>query len=154
LRFDAFASLKKLFSLCRKSGKGLYGLVVGLGFGCALAGMMLSAWAGEKYEYKDIYLTENRVCKACRLEWLDPVRDKADISRAVGNKSAVKLINRAGQASIVLAKEVLGIDRHPILRKAMLHSLRGVGLPGEVLVPSAFDDGNDFVCKYCDSFHR
>jgi hypothetical protein len=113
---------------------------------CGMIGVLpILGWAQEetkpeKYEFKDIYLRENQVCKACRLEWVDNKR--------------VKLINRAGQAAIVPAGQVLGIDRHPIIRKAMLHSLHGVGLPGEVLVPAAFDEGDDFVCKYCDSFNK
>ena len=105
-----------------------------------------SVWADEKVEkpakveYKDIYLTNNRVCKACRWEWVD--------------KKHVRLINRAGKFSDLSAKEVIGMDRHPIIRRAYLHTLYGIGLPGPIIVPAAFADGNDYVCKYCDSFGR
>jgi hypothetical protein len=97
-------------------------------------------WAGDKVAYQDIYLSENRVCKSCRLEWVD--------------KTKVRLVNRAGMASIVPAKAVIGIDNHPIIRRALTTSLHGIGLPGPILAPAAFEDGNDYVCKYCDSFNR
>lgn len=97
-----------------------------------------------KYEYRDIYLTQNRVCKACRYEWMD---------KDPGN-ARVRLVNRAGQASIVPSKQIIGIDRHPIVRKIYLKSLYGIGLPGPIIVPAAFEDGNDYVCKYCDTFNR
>jgi len=120
------------------------------GFCLALIGLFClglawsAGWAEEqpdtKVEYKDIYLYQNRVCKACRVE--------------IVNKTTVRLVNRAGQASIVPAKQLIGMDRHPIFRKLYIHSLYGVGLPGPVLVPAAFEDGNDYVCKYCDMFNR
>ena len=93
-----------------------------------------------KVEYHDIYLLQNRVCKDCRVE--------------VVNKTNVRLVNRAGQASVVPANQLIGMDRHPIFRKLYIRSLHGIGLPGPVLVPAAFADGNDYVCKYCDSFNR
>lgn len=111
--------------------------------GCLLIVLLWPAGltlAGEKVEYKDIYLTEDRVCKACRAEWLD---DKK-----------VRLVNRAGFASIVPVKVVIGIDRHPFVRKTLMKSLHGIGLPGPILVPAAFEDANDYVCKYCDSFNK
>ena len=108
--------------------------------GWALLGVTGLALAAEKVEYKDIYLSENRVCKACRWEWVD--------------KKKVRLVNRAGLASIVPARQVIAMDRYPLGRKIMQVSLHGIGLPGPVLVPAAFDDGNDYVCKYCDSFNH
>jgi len=107
---------------------------------CGLVLFYSAGWAAEKVEYKDIYLSQNRVCKACRLEWV--------------NSAQVRLINQAGQASMVPARSVLGVDRHPVIRKALIHSLFGIGLPGPVLVPEAFPDGNDYVCKYCMYFNR
>ena len=96
--------------------------------------------AAEKADYKDIYLFGNGVCKACQVEWVD--------------KAHVRLVNRAGMVAIVPVKAVIGIDRHPFMRKALLTSLHGIGLPGPLIVPAAFEDANDYVCKYCDSFNR
>ena len=86
--------------------------------------------------YRDIYLTEDRVCKGCQWELL-PERK-------------VQLTNRLGEHTVVRSKEIIGIDTHPWNRKLLVKSLRGVGLPGKVIVPYAFEDGQDFVCKYCD----
>jgi hypothetical protein len=112
--------------------------------GCCLllaATMPVNSWAAEKAaSYKDIYLTENRVCKDCTWEW--------------ANKKQVKLINRAGQATLVLPKEILGIDTHPIIRRLTLKSIHGVGKAGPEIVPAAFDNANDIVCKYCDAVGR
>ncbi|WP_303674670.1 hypothetical protein [Vampirovibrio chlorellavorus] len=108
--------------------------------GLLLLGLALgnpAARAGEYgKEYKDIYLTENRVCKACRWE-------------AVDNQS-IRLTNRNGDRIVVHPGEVLGMDRHPVWRKMIYKSLVGVGLPGKIIVPGAFEDGRDFACKYCD----
>lgn len=100
-----------------------------------LAGVA-TAEPSEKQEYKDIYLTENRVCKACRWEIADDYH--------------TRLVNRQGDRIVVKNMEVLGMDRHPVWRKAIYKSLHGIGLPGPVIVPSAFENGRDFVCKYCD----
>lgn len=96
----------------------------------------LSVWAADIQPYRDIYLTEDRVCKGCQWKLL-PERK-------------VQLTNRLGKSSIVPYKEVIGIDTHPWNRKLLFKSLHGVGLPGKVIVPFAFEDGQDFVCKYCD----
>ncbi len=114
--------------------------VVFIGITSSGAVLSVSAEAAEKPDYKDVYLTGNGVCKACRVEWVD--------------RSRVRLVNREGLAAIVPAKAVIGIDRHPFFRKALLTSLHGIGLPGPLLVPAAFEDANDYVCKYCDSFNR
>ncbi len=108
--------------------------------------MMLLLWVGlaqpaaraEEYaeEYKDIYLTENRVCKACRWEAVDA--------------RSIRLTNRRGDRIVVHPGEVLGMDRHPVWRKLIHKSLSGVGLPGKIIVPGAFEDGRDFACKYCE----
>lgn len=93
-----------------------------------------SVWA-EKVEYHDIYLTENRVCKACRWE--------------IVNERHVRLTNRDGHRIVVRNEELVGIDKHPFWRKAISKSLHGIGLPGPVIVPGAFEDGFDYTCKYC-----
>jgi hypothetical protein len=87
-------------------------------------------------EFKDVYLTENRVCKACRWEQVDGER--------------VRLTNRSGDRVLVKQKEILGVDRHPVWRKLIYNSLHGIGLPGPVIVPNAFEDGRDYACKYCE----
>jgi hypothetical protein len=90
--------------------------------------------AAEKYQ--DIYLTDDRVCKACRWEILP--------------KGEVQLTDRQGRKSVVPAKEIIGVDTHPWLRKTLVKSLQGTGLPAKVIVPYAFEDAQDFVCKYCE----
>lgn len=109
------------------------GLILTLG---GLGLFFLPVSIAEKYEYKDIYLTENRVCKSCRWEIADDYH--------------TRLINRDGERIVVRNKDVLGMDRNPFWRKAIYKSLHGIGLPGPVIVPSAFENGRDFVCKYCD----
>ena len=88
-------------------------------------------------EFTDIYLTENRVCKACRWENEDGQR--------------VRLTNRNGDRVLVKQKEILGVDRHPVWRKLIYNSLHGIGLPGPVIVPNAFEDGREYACKYCEA---
>lgn len=90
--------------------------------------------AGEKYY--DIYLMGDRVCKACKWDLLPQNR--------------VQLTDKRGLTSVVAAKEIIGVDTHPWVRKVFVKSLHGVGLPGKVIVPYAFEDAQDFVCKYCD----
>lgn len=95
------------------------------------------AFATDKVIYKDIYLTQNRVCRSCTWEW--QAKDRK-----------ILLINRSGQATLVKPKEILGMDTHPIVRRLMLKSLHGVGKAGIDIVPGAFDEANDVFCKYCD----
>ncbi len=104
----------------------------------SLLGLLLglSVSLAEKPEYHDIYLTEDRVCKACRWEAADDWH--------------IRLTNRNGDRIVVKNKEVLGMDRHPFWRKMVYNSLHGMGLPGPIIVPSAFEDGNEYVCKYCN----
>ena len=110
--------------------------------GLALAWLLLgtSVSADDKPGYKDIYLTDNRVCKACTWEW--------------ENKKQVRLTNRRGEATLVSPDEIIGVDTHPFMRKLTLKSLNGIGLPGPIIVPAAFKDGNDYVCKFCDMFGK
>ena len=87
--------------------------------------------------YRDIYLTEGRVCRACT--W------------TIQPKGYVQLTNRSGQSSVVFYTEIAGIDEHPIARKVFTKSLHNIGLSAKAIVPYAFPDGQDFVCKYCPS---
>jgi hypothetical protein len=74
----------------------------------------------------DIHLTENRLCKQCRWRWRDP--------------ETVELINPAGEHGRYPRREILGIDNHPIMRRLVFKSLHGIGLPGRIIAPQAFDD--------------
>jgi hypothetical protein len=91
---------------------------------------------GTKNGYHDIYLTENRVCRKCTATRISPEQ--------------VQLINRQGERITVPINTILGVDRHPVVRKLLVRSLHGVGNPGPEIVPYAFEDWNEYVCKYCD----
>lgn len=109
----------------------------GLLYTAALAGLILShlsAVAEEKY--RDIYLTGDRVCRGCQWSLLPEGR--------------VQLTNKQGLVSAVPAKEVVGVNTHPWIRKLFVKSLHGTGLAAKIIVPYAFEDAQDFVCKYCD----
>lgn len=96
------------------------------------------AESGNKTRYYDIYLTDNRICEACTGQWV--ARDR------------VALTNRQGERAIVNVREILGVDNHPIARRLLKKSLHGTGLAAKVIVPYAFDDWEQFVCKYCEQF--
>ena len=92
------------------------------------------------YVYKNIYLTENRVCKACRWEWTDEFH--------------LRLTNRQGDRIVVPAKELVAIDHHPIWRKLIRGSQHGVGLPGFVIAPRTFERGEGFEPDKADPLYR
>ncbi|HEY9688125.1 MAG TPA: hypothetical protein V6C52_14215 [Coleofasciculaceae cyanobacterium] len=96
------------------------------------------AETGNKKAYYDIYLTEDRVCEACTGQWI--------------NNHQVALTNRQGERAIVESKEIIGVDNHPLVRKLFSKSLHETGLAAKVIVPDAFDDWEQFVCKYCKEF--
>ena len=102
--------------------------------------LLLPALADSKPGYKDIYLTKERVCKSCTWAW--------------ENKKQIRLTNRLGHFTLVKPTEIIGIDKHPIMRKLTIKSLHGIGLPGPLIVPAAFEDANDYVCKYCDDMEE
>lgn len=87
-------------------------------------------------KYYDLYLTGNRMCKQCTWRWVDARH--------------VEISNRQGQAAVIEGAEILGYDKHPIARRVFLKGVHGIGLPGPVVVPYAFDDYQEYVCKYCD----
>ncbi|WP_373533216.1 hypothetical protein [Vampirovibrio sp.] len=101
-----------------------------------LAGLLWMGPTAMAAKYQDVYLNDNRVCKACRLEVVNP--------------DSVRLTNREGHRVLVKPKDILGIDQHPVWRKLIFSSLHGIGLPGPVIVPNAFEDGRDYACKYCE----
>jgi hypothetical protein len=83
---------------------------------------------GPAWPAKDIYLTEDRVCKRCTWAWED-----------ANTKDWVVLTNKGGLATRVRPQEILGIDTHPFVRRFLLKSVEGVGLPGRVILPQATD---------------
>lgn len=91
---------------------------------------------GEKIRYYDFYLTGDRQCKKCAPRWI--------------NSKQVELTNQAGDVAVVTAKEIIGYDNHPILRRILRHSIQNQGIAGPIIMPYAFDDYKDYTCKYCD----
>lgn len=89
----------------------------------------------EKHEYHNIYLTDNRVCRDCTGTWV--------------TREQVQLINRQGEHIVVPVRDILGVDWHPWIRKTIVHSLFGLGIPATVFAPYAFDNGQNPRCKYC-----
>jgi hypothetical protein len=73
----------------------------------------------------DIFLTSDRVCEKCTWKVLNP--------------QEVQLTNRKGQTGIYPLAEIIGLDTHPLARRFLLRSAQGVGLPGRIIVPQAFD---------------
>lgn len=92
--------------------------------------------SGQSPIYIDFHLTEHRICKQCSGQWTADQR--------------ILLTNRQGQRTVVHPREILGVDRHPVGRRLFRNSLHGIGLPAKIIVPYAFDDYRDYVCKYCD----
>ncbi len=95
-----------------------------------------NAQAGEKPVYRDIYLTEERICRSCSGRWIDDKR--------------LELANRQGEKAIIASKDIIGIDKHPVARRILTRSLHGIGLSAKIVVPYAFEDWEEFVCKYCN----
>lgn len=98
-----------------------------------LAGSMHLTWAAKQQpngqittKPYDIYLSGNRICKKCTARYL-------------GNNE-VELRNRKGETGVYPLWEVQGVDTHPFARRFWGASFRGVGLPGRIIVPQAFDD--------------
>lgn len=91
----------------------------------------------KSYQYQTLVLTDNRICKACRVEPVDAEH--------------VQLIDPAGNRITICTKEILGVDRHPFWRKTLSYMAHGVGLPGMLIVPGAFQNAKEYVCKYCDA---
>lgn len=74
----------------------------------------------------DVYLTEDRICKKCTGRYI--------------NSETIELKNRKGKAGLYHVDEIIGVDVHPLARRFWLHSFRGVGLPGKIIVPQAFEE--------------
>jgi hypothetical protein len=91
---------------------------------------------GQKIPYYDIYLTNNQICKSCTVQQKD--------------LDHVWLINKQGHYTVVSRHQIMGLNQHPVVRRVLWASLHGIGLPGPIIAPEAFEKGNEFVCKYCD----
>ncbi len=72
------------------------------------------------------YLTGNRICRKCYWRHAENGR--------------VELSNKAGITATYDRSELIGVDNHPIFRRLFRKGIHGVGLPGRVIVPTAFDD--------------
>lgn len=73
----------------------------------------------------DIYLLGDRICRHCTLRWVGP--------------DTVELRDRQGRTGVYPAREITDMETHPALRRLLYKSVHGVGLPGPILVPQAFD---------------
>ncbi len=109
----------------RKQGPSPLSILLAVTYLLACSG---GAWAeSQSIKPADIYLTQDRVCRKCLWEVVD-----AD---------HVRLTNLSGVKGVYPLREILGVDTHPALRKWIYHSAHGIGVPGPILVPDAFDDG-------------
>lgn len=52
----------------------------------------------------------------------------------------VQLIDPKGRSIMVHPNRIAGVDDNPLLNWLLWHSAHGVGLPGRVIVPRAFED--------------
>ena len=89
--------------------------------------------------YYDVFLTDGEICKKCRTEKLDD--------------DHIRLTNEQGAWVILPMKRFIGIDYHPAVRKLLNHSLHNIGPKGPEIVPYAFENMNDYVCRYCVKEH-
>lgn len=93
-----------------------------------------------KLKPHDVYLRDGLMCKRCTAELMT---DKL-----------VRLRDTSGRQTMVRMDEIIGINTHPIIRNVMIRSLHGIGNPGPLIVPYAFEDSQDYVCKYCYELKR
>ena len=119
----------------------LPGILIPWRWRCVVAGLIIvtllgfgvnSVSATNRY---DIYLTRDRVCRRCVGEAL--------------NATDVRLTNERGWRTVVSRQEVLGVDAHPRIRRLLFRSLHNIGPAGTALVPYAFENAQDFLCKFC-----
>lgn len=106
----------------------LWGLLAAVLLVTGIACWILPAQAGHLKEDKayDFYLSGDRICRDCHWRMAGP--------------SHVELTNKAGIKGTYSLEEIIGVDKHPILRRLHRKSIEGVGIPGRVIVPGAFDD--------------
>jgi len=96
-----------------------------------------AAGTASAVQYRDIYLTHERVCKKC--SWALLLNDEHKPS------GKVLLRKETGEESLVDFDDVIGIDTHPYARRLFLKSLHGLGFRAQVIVPQAFPDIEDFM---------
>ncbi len=104
---------------------GLLGTVL---IGTGIVGCLLTAQAGHLKEDKayDFYLSGDRICRKCHWRMAGP--------------SHVELTGKNGIRGTYSLEEIIGVDKHPIRRRIHRKSIEGVGIPGRVIVPAAFDE--------------
>jgi hypothetical protein len=105
----------------------MFGCMLLAGLGVAMA--LLSGVALAKIKPDKAYtffLTDNRICRKCY--W-----------RLIGN-DYVELSNEDGIRATYHRDQIIGIDTHPLFRRIHRKGITGVGLPGRIIVPQAFDD--------------
>ena len=90
----------------------------------------------EKSPYQDVYLTNRRICHNC---WVQPI-----------SETHVRLINQAGEGEIVLARDILGVDEHPVQRKILDHFAKHLNpISMHYLLPNGhYGVENDFYGHY------
>ena len=90
----------------------------------------------EKAPYYDVYLTFRRICRACCMQ---PV-----------SSTHVRLVNQAGEEELVLVRDILGVDEHPVQRKVLEHFTKHLNpISMHYLLPDAhFGVENDFYGHY------
>lgn len=90
----------------------------------------------EKAPYYDVYLTFRRICRACCMQAV--------------SSTHVRLVNQAGEAEIVLVRDILGVDEHPVQRKVLEHFTKHLNpISMHYLLPDAhFGVENDFYGHY------
>jgi hypothetical protein len=94
----------------------------------------------KKMKPHDVYLRDGLMCKRCTAELM--------------TNKLVRLRDTAGRQTLVRMDEIIGINTHPIIRSVMIRSLHGIGNPGPLIVPYAFEDSQEYVCKYCYELKR
>ncbi len=115
---------------------GLLGLTLTLGIGLFFSVLCPNeGFAEERVDYVDFHLTEGRVCKQCAFRILGP-----DSPSSSGQVEQIELYNRLGQSTIVAPKEILGINKHPWLRKFYLFRLKEAGITGPIIAPEGYEE--------------
>jgi hypothetical protein len=86
----------------------------------------------------DVYMTDGQVCYRCHFAgWV--------------NSQQLMLQDAYQRQYVVAPRQILGVQKHPILAKLFLTSIRNQGvdeLPGRIIVPQAFTDEKQPPLKY------
>lgn len=103
--------------------------------GASLLIVSVAALAEESVDYVDFHLTDGRVCKKCAFRILGP-----DSPSKKGDPEQIELYNRKGQSTVVAYTEILGINKHPLLRKLYLNRLKNAGITGPIIAPEGYEE--------------